>query len=108
MKLDIPSKRQDGGLVPGKTANVRRSAELGGELVRIAIAFKSSAKYDAKIQYVEHRKVLRDDIAFGEPAAHFGEMIGDRLVSVASDDDCLQGAAPKSHDRGSLTRGFII
>jgi hypothetical protein len=50
---------------------------------------------------MQHRQILRYDVAFGEPSLQLGEMIGDRLATVACDDDCLQGAAP--YNAGGLS-----
>jgi len=64
------------------------------KLIGVLSGLESRAKYDAKIEYVKHRQLAAVNAALIEPRSHLGNMIGDRQVSGARDDDCLQDASP--------------
>jgi hypothetical protein len=70
------------------------SAKLGDEAISIIVIVEGRTKHHAKIQHVKHCQLANLDILLGEPCPHFGDMIRDRQISAARDDNCFQSAAP--------------
>jgi hypothetical protein len=75
-------------------ASAAASAEARGKAIGVAVTIECGAHHDAKVKDMQHGQVARDDIVFGKPRPHIGQMAGDGLASVARDDDGFQCAAP--------------